>query len=171
MAGAQPTYPDLQPKDERSALVQRLDQYRAIAAAALVDVPWPRASTRLLPATDLTIAGVVRHLAWAEDRWFGGRLLGLPMPAPWDHPGADDPDQAMRLDPADTVDGIVRLYGSACERSRAAIAQCVSLDHVAAVASFGRGPVNLRWILIHMIDETARHVGHLDLLRDALTAS
>ena len=43
MADAQPVYPDLQPKDERSALVQRLDQYRAIAAAALVDVPWPAA--------------------------------------------------------------------------------------------------------------------------------
>lgn len=171
MAGAQPLYPDLQPKHERSALVQRLDQYRAIAAAALVDVPWPEASTRLLPATDLTIAGVVRHLAWAEDRWFQGRLLGSRMPAPWDHPGADDPDHAMRLIPDDTVEGIVGLYVSACERSRAAIAQCDSLDHVAAVPSFGRGPVNLRWILVHMIDETARHVGHLDLFRDALTAS
>jgi hypothetical protein len=171
MAGAQPVYPDLQPQDERSALVQRLDQYRAIASGALVDVPWSRASTRLLPATDLTIAGVVRHLAWAEDRWFQGRLLGSRMPAPWDHPAADDPDHAMRLAARDTVDGIVGLYASAGERSRAAIAQCDSLDHVAAVPSFGRGPVNLRWILVHMIEETARHVGHLDLLRDALTDS
>lgn len=168
MAGAVTPYPDLQPKDERSALIQRLDQYRAIAAAAMVDVPWPRAVTPLLPATDLTIAGVVRHLAWAEDRWFQGRLLGLPMPAPWDRPATDDPDHAMRLIPGESVDGIVGLYVSACERSRAAIAQCDSLDRVAAVPSFGRGPVNLRWILVHMIDETARHVGHLDLLRDAL---
>jgi len=43
-----------------------------------------------------------------------------------------------------------------------------SLDAVAAVPSFGKGPVNLRWILVHMIDETARHAGHLDLLRDAI---
>lgn len=171
MAGAQPMYPDLRPEDERSALVQRLDQYRAIAASALVDVAWAQASTRLLPTTDLTIAGVVRHLAWAEDRWFQGRLLGSQMPAPWDGPGADDPDQAMRLVSGDTVHGIIELYLSACERSRAAIAQCDSLDQAAAVQSFGRGPVNLRWILVHMIDETARHVGHLDLLRDALTAS
>jgi hypothetical protein len=165
-----PVYPDLQPEDERSALVQRLDQYRAIAAAALVEVRWPQASARLLPATDLTIAGVVRHLAWAEDRWFQGRLLGSRMPPPWDRPGADDPDHAMRLTAGDTVDGIVGLYVSACERSRDAVAQCDSLEHVAAVPSFGRGPVNLRWILVHMIDETARHVGHLDLLRDALAA-
>ena len=161
--------PDLQPEDERTALVQRLDQYRAIAVAALVDVAWDPASTRLLPATDMTIAGIVKHLAWAEDRWFQGRLVGLEMPPPWDRPGADDPDQSMRLAPGDTVNGIVELYEAACERSRDAAARCKSLDHLAAVPSFGIGPVNLRWILVHMIDETARHAGHLDVLRDALT--
>lgn len=160
--------PDLQPEDEHSALGQRLDQYRATVAAALVDVPWEQASARLLPATDMTIAGIVKHLAWVEDRWFQGRLLGSPMPSPWDAPGADDPDHSMRLVPGDTTHGIVRLYASACERSRAAVDRCDSLDHVAAVPSFGIGPVNLRWILVHMIDETARHAGHLDLLRDCL---
>jgi hypothetical protein len=166
-----PADPDLQPEDERTAIVQRLDQYRAIAAAALVDVPWERASARLLSATDMTIAGIVRHLAWAEDRWFQGRLLGSRMPAPWDAPGADDADHSMRLVPGDTSARIVQLYASACERSRAAVDRCDSLSHVAAVPSFGIGPVNLRWILVHMIDETARHAGHLDLLRDRLTHS
>ncbi len=150
--------------------MQRLDEQRAIAAAALVDVTWAHASARLLPASDLTIAGIVRHLAWAEDRWFGGRLLGLEMPEPWDQPDRDDPDHAMRLVPGDTVGAIVDLYASACDRSRAAVAQSDSLDRIAAVPSFGRGPVNLRWILVHMIDETAHHNGHLDLLRDALAA-
>lgn len=168
MTGTDQLHPDLQPGDERTALVQRLDQYRAIAAAALVDLGWEDASTRLLPATDLTIAGIVRHLAWAEDRWFQGRLLGVPMPTPWDAPGADDPDQAMRLASDDTVAGTVQLYSAACSRSRSALARCDSLDHLAAVASFGIGPVNLRWILVHMIEETARHAGHLDLLRDSL---
>ena len=161
--------PDLQPNDELTAVVQRLDQYRAISMAALIDLSWDQASTRLLPATDLTIAGIVKHLAWAEDRWFQGRLLGTPMPAPWDEPGSDDPDASMRLAPADTVDSIAELYSSACERSRAAVSRCDSLDQVAAVPSFGVGPVNLRWILVHMIEETARHAGHLDLLRDCVT--
>jgi hypothetical protein len=74
----------------------------------------------------------------------------------------------MRLAPGDTVDSIVELYSSACRRSRAVLADCDSLSDVAAVSSFGIGPVNLRWILVHMIDETARHAGHLDLLRDCL---
>jgi hypothetical protein len=160
--------PDLVPEDERTALEQRLDQYRSIARDALVDVPWDRASGRLLPATDMTIAGIVKHLAWAEDRWFQGRLLGSVMPPPWDTPGADDPDRSMRLTADDTLSGIVELYEAACERSRAATAACATLDHLAAVPSFGAGPVNLRWILVHMVDETARHAGHLDLLRDTL---
>ena len=163
-----PIHTDLQPPDEATALLQRLDLYRAIAAAALADVPWQQASARLLPATDMTIAGIVKHLAWAEDRWFQGRLLGSEMPAPWDSPGADDPDHSIRLAPGDTVDGILLLYASACERSREAVARCDTLGHPAAVPSFGIGPVNLRWILVHMIDETARHAGHLDLLRDAI---
>ncbi len=160
--------PDLQPEGERAALVQRLDQYRAISIAVLSDLEWEPASTRLLPATDLTIAGIVKHLAWAEDRWFQGRLLGTRMPAPWDHPSADDPDASMRLAPGDTIDGIAELYSSACQRSRVAVSRCDSLDQVAAVPSFGIGPVNLRWILVHMIDETARHAGHLDVLLDAV---
>jgi hypothetical protein len=165
-----PADPDIQPGDERTALVQRLDQYRAITAAALVDLRWEQASARLLPATDMTIAGIVKHLAWAEDRWFQGRLLGLEMPGPWNAPGADDPDRSMRLAAGDTVDGTIQLHFSACERSRAAVDRCESLSQLAAVPSFGIGPVNLRWILVHMIDETARHAGHLDLLRDCLTS-
>ncbi len=166
----EPPHPDLRPEDERTALVQRLDQYRAIAASALREVPWEQASQHLLPATDMTIAGIVRHLAWAEDRWFQGRLLGRPMPEPWDAPGADDPDRSMRLAPGDDSAGIVELYAAACERSRRAVDSCGSLGQAAVVPSFGRGPVNLRWLLIHMIEETARHAGHLDLLRDRLTS-
>lgn len=169
MTVAQPGAPDLQPEDERTALVQRLDWYRAIVAGVLDDVSWGAATRRLLPGTDMTVAGIVKHLAWAEDRWFQGRLLGAGMPAPWNVPGADDPDSSMRVAPADTRDGIAELYRSACERSRVAVAHCDSLSRPAAVASFGRGPVNVRWILVHMIDETARHAGHLDLLSDAVT--
>lgn len=167
----EPRHPELQPADERTALAQRLDQYRAILSASLADLTWEEASTPHLPATDLTIAGTVRHLAWAEDRWFHGRLLGTPMPSPWNTPEADDPDYSMRLTRGDTVEGIVELYSAACARSRLALDECGSLDAVAAVPSFGKGPVNARWIMVHMIDETARHAGHVDLLRDAVRAS
>jgi len=116
----------------------------------------------------MTIAGIVKHLAWAEDRWFQGRLRGVEMPAPWDTPNADDPDHSMRLASGDTTERILEIYTSACQRSRDAVERCESLEQVAAVESFGVAPVNLRWILVHLIDETARHAGHLDLFHDCL---
>lgn len=164
-------HPDLQPPDELTALTQFLDHHRAIVTELLADLTWEQASARPLADTDLTVAGIVKHLAWAEDRWFQGRLLGVPMPEPWLSTGVDDPDASMRLDDGDNVEGIVNLYGQACERSRAATAACSSLDQAAVVPSYGRGPVNLRWILVHMVDETARHAGHIDILRDAILAS
>jgi hypothetical protein len=139
MMSAEPKHPDLQPADERTALAQRLDHYRAILSASLADLTWEEASKPHLPATDLTIAGIVRHLAWAEDRWFQGRLLGASMPSPWSTPEADDPDHSMRLTRGDTVERIVQLYSAACARSRTALQRCKTLDTVAAIPSFGKG--------------------------------
>ena len=62
------------------------------------------------------------------------------------------------------------LYFDACQRSRDAVARYDSLDAIAAVISFGQAPVTLRWLLVHMVQETAWHLGHLDLLRDGLGA-
>jgi Protein of unknown function (DUF664) len=162
-------HPDLRPPDERTALEQFLDHYRHIVTSKLADLDPAQASARVLEATDLTVGGIVKHLAWAEDRWFQGRLLGLDLPEPWaSAPLAEDPDWPFHSSRNDSVDEVLSLYASACTRSRAVAGRFDSLDAVAAVPSFGKGPVNLRWILVHMIDETARHAGHLDLLRDAI---
>jgi uncharacterized damage-inducible protein DinB len=68
----------------------------------------------------------------------------------------------------DELDTIAELYRNACRRSQDATSACATLDTLAASPSFGNKPVNLRWLLAHMIDETARHSGHIDLIRDAL---
>jgi uncharacterized damage-inducible protein DinB len=167
-----PQHPDLQPADERTALEQFLDQQRAIVAENLADLDQAAAASRPLPATDLTVIGIVKHLAWTEDRWFQERLLGTASPQEWS--GArfdDDRDWDFHSAVDDSVDEVLALYAAACERSRAAAAQFDALDVVAAVPSFGKGPVTLRWILVHMIEETARHAGHLDLLRDEIHAN
>lgn len=83
----------------------------------------------------------------------------------------DDPDWVFHSAKDQSVPELVTLYSPACEESRASAQQFDSLDATAAVPSFGKGPVSLRWVLVHMIDETARHAGHLDLLRDALDAA
>ena len=116
-----------------------------------------------------SIGRVVKHLAFAEDRWFQHKLLGLDLPEPW---RSVDPavahDWSFRSADDDGKDAIVELYVSACARSRAATAASPSMETLAHLPSFGKMPVNLRWLLAHMIDETARHSGHIDLLRDAL---
>lgn len=76
----------------------------------------------------------------------------------WDfHSAVDD-------DPAD----LLALYEAACERSQAAVAAVGDLDALAANPSRRHGNVCLRWIMLHMIEETARHNGHADLLREAV---
>ena len=163
-----PRRPDLQPIDERTGLVQRLDQYRYVVVAAISDLDERQASHRPLPATDLTVGGIVKHLAWTEDHWFQAKFLGVSLPEPWaSAPLAADPDWPFRSAMRDSVPGLMGLYTAACVRSRA-VAASIALNAPAAAVSFGIGPVSLRWILIHMIDETARHAGHLDVLRDAL---
>jgi hypothetical protein len=78
VAGAETEHADLQPEDERTALVQRLDQCRAIARAALMDLRWEEVSTRLLPATDQTMRASSSTLAQGSENVSegGDRFLG-----------------------------------------------------------------------------------------------
>src|SRR5262249_24092387 len=96
-------------------------------------------------------------------------FLGMPLPEPWDKVDWDaDPDCEFRT--ALTLDGddIRQRYRDACERSRAAIAKAASLDQPSKVPLKNGKPFTLRWVLLHLIEETARHAGHADLLREAI---
>jgi uncharacterized damage-inducible protein DinB len=150
--------------DERTTLTAFLDFYRADVLSRLDRVTPAQASARLLAGTDMTIGGIVKHLAQMEDLWFTHKLLGLPYPAPW--PGGEE-TWAWSSAADDSLETLRGLYASACERSRAAVAARGSLDDRAALISFGRDRANLRRVLVHMIGETAQHAGHLDLLMDA----
>jgi hypothetical protein len=82
---------------------------------------------------------------------------------PWD----DDPDWEFRTALDDEPDELLALYADACERSRAAVAQVGDLDAQSVGASRQTGETfSMRWILLHMLEETARHNGHADLLRE-----
>lgn len=162
-------FAELQPASERVGLTERLDEERRAIVAQAADLSHDELHTRPLTATDLTIARLVKHLAFTEDRWFQHKLLGRELPEPWrsiDSSAAHD--WSFSSADADRAEDLVALYVAACERSRSATAACPSMDTLAVHPSFGKKPVNLRWLLAHMIDETARHSGHADLIRDAL---
>ena len=70
--------------------------------------------------------------------------------------------------PTDSVDSVVAEYRDVCEQSRAIAAAAPSLDELSLVVDDVWGNVSLRWIFVHMIEETARHAGHLDLMREQI---
>lgn len=159
-------YPDLD-ADERTTLTQFLDHYRRRVIERFSALSDAEARATSLPATKLTPGGVVKHLAHMEDHWFTARIGSRKLPEPWASAPFDArPDWDFESAVDDTAEQITSLYQEACERSRGVVASVSRLDAKASDPSFGRGPVTLRWALVHMLEETACHVGHLELLTD-----
>jgi len=123
-----------------------------------------------LPTSSLTLAGLLNHLALVEDTWFRVRFLGLPDHELWAGNDWDaDPDWDFRTATELPADEVRRRYEEACVRSREVVEQAASLDQLSVATSRRTGrPWDLRWVLLHMIEETARHAGHADLLREAI---
>lgn len=126
------------------------------------------------PPSSMSLGGMVKHLAYVEDWWFGVVLDGSEPVEPWaSAPWADDPDwdwhSAVDDDPAD----VLSLWESAVARSDALLTTTDDGLDTVAVRRDGRTgePISLRWIVVHMIEEYYRHDGHADLLREAIDGS
>ena len=123
-----------------------------------------------IPPSSLTLAGLLNHLALVEDSWFPVRFAGRPEDDLW--AGVDwdaDPDHEFRTAIGVAPDVLRARYADACARSREVVAVTASLDELSVGTSTRTGNRwNLRWVLLHMIEETARHAGHADLLREAI---
>ncbi len=152
--------------DEHTMLTGFLDYHRATLLWKAGGLTQQQMATPL-PSSDLTIAGLVKHLALVEDSWFterfAGKGEGVWAGIDWDA----DPDWEMHSAVHDAPEQLLSLYAEACERSRQVIAGA-GLDQESVVPDRRGGHFTLRWILLHMIEETARHNGHVDLLREAI---
>ena len=122
-----------------------------------------------LMTASLTLAGLLNHLAKVEDTWFRVRFAGLPE-AEWraDAAGPAEPDWDFDTATSVAPEELRDRYRTACAASREIVAQAPDLDQLSARPRRDGPHVDLRWILIHMIEETARHAGHADLLREAI---
>jgi uncharacterized damage-inducible protein DinB len=121
------------------------------------------------PPSTLTIGGLLNHLALVEDSWFPMRFAGLPENELW--AGIDwdaDPDHEFRTAADVEPDELRRRYEDASARSRDVVAAARDLDQLSVQARGNGARFQLRWVLLHMIEETARHAGHADLLREAI---
>lgn len=125
--------------------------------------------SRSLHPTSMTLGGLLKHLSRVEQWWFAVHLAGTCLAPPFDHiDWAQDPDWEWHSATADTPERLRSLLLEAIERSNAILDSIDSLDVVAATPHSRRGDISARWILIHMIEEYARHAGHADLLREAI---
>ena len=160
--------PDLQ-ADERTTLVQFLDYHRATFLGKIDGLDHEQLNRRL-PPSSLTLASLTKHLALVEDSWFHEDFLGVSLPEPWaSAPLDDDPDWDLHSAADDEPADLVALYIAACDRSRAIVRAADSLDAVSArIGPRETKAYSLRWILLHLIEETARHNGHADFLREAI---
>jgi uncharacterized damage-inducible protein DinB len=164
---AQPDRPfgDVRQAGEREGLEKVLDWYRAGVVAKVRGLPDDLARRHLL-GSGTTVAGLVKHLALVEDSWCTERFAGLAAPEPWASVRwEDDNDWDFHSAEHDALADLVALYEAACARSRAAY-DGHGLDDVAV--NGGDRPFTLRFMLLHLVEETARHLGHLDVLRELL---
>jgi uncharacterized damage-inducible protein DinB len=127
---------------------------------------------RRLPPSSLTLGGLLNHLALVEDWWFRVRFAGLEHVAPWgDVDWSADPDWEFRTAAELTPEQLRERYRETCARSREVVAAAESLDQLSVRTGREGRHWDLRWVLIHLIEETARHAGHTDLLREAIDGS
>ena len=125
------------------------------------------------PPSTLTLGGLLKHVALNEASWFGRVLHGRPMGEPWDSVDWDaDPDWELTSAEDDSPQQLHRLMDEAVEQARRNIDEALAaggLDQLSVTPSRRHGtPFTLRWILLHMIEEYARHNGHADLIRESI---
>lgn len=116
--------------------------------------------TREKTPSGATLLGLVKHMAYVERNWFQIRFMGRPLTVPW---RSGDPGGDFRIEPHETGADIIAFYRAEVAESQRIVAAAPSLE---TLARDSERPHTLRRILVHMIEETARHNGHADVLRE-----
>jgi uncharacterized damage-inducible protein DinB len=158
--------------DERTSLAQYLDLQRATLLWKAEGLGVAALDRRHEPSA-LTLGGLLKHLALVEDNWFSVVLKGRPDVAPWDAiDWDDDPDWEWRTGATDGPEALMSLYEETVDRVRRITDETIAAEGLDALSvktsRRGEGAFSLRWILLHMIEEYARHNGHADLLRESI---
>ena len=125
-----------------------------------------------LHPTDMTLGGMMKHLAVVESGWFEETFAGGSLMAPFDTVDWDaDRDWEWHTAKDDTPEELFALFDESCRRADAVLDEAMAgrgLDSESRKPSREGGAFSLRWILVHMIEEYSRHNGHADLIREAI---
>ncbi|MGW3012583.1 DinB family protein [Streptomyces sp. NPDC001219] len=148
--------------DEKSTLLAFLNYVRDGVTAKTQGLADARGRAPGVPS-GTSVLGLVKHLTAAEVYWFEWAFEGS---------GAAPPDLSMELAEGDGAERLLAAYRAAIERSNEIVERCDDLRRPCARAAGKAGAVrSMRWVLVHMIEETARHAGHADILREQADGS
>jgi len=154
--------------DEREVLRSFIEFQRSTFATKLVGLSDEQLRQRAVSPSSMSMLGLVRHHAEGERGLMQILFLGEQHESWW----VTDATPELDWDGVDEADAEADLarWLDAVDASRAAEARVASLDQVAAGPELypGQGPVNLRWVMVHLVEEYARHNGHADLLRECI---
>ena len=147
--------------EEKESLKVALDRHRDAILWKLEGLSDTDLRKVMLPS-GTSLLGLVKHLAAVEYSWFcetfGRETESLPLVD-------EDPDADLRVEPGETTEDILAFYGRARAAADRVIGE-VGMEET-GTAWFGDA-VSMRWVLIHMVEETARHAGHVDILRELI---
>ena len=152
--------------DEKTTLLRFLHHQRRFLTRKAEGISEEDASKATCPPSDLTILGLVRHLAEVERSWAQRSMAGRDIGSIYRgvaHPEGDK-DGDFHPPPSATVADALDTFWSEVEIADA-IYRAAELD---TIEESSRAFYSLRWILVHLIEEYARHCGHADLIRQAI---
>jgi uncharacterized damage-inducible protein DinB len=148
--------------DERGILLDYLRRYRLTLEMKCADLDADQLARRSVPPSTMSLLGLVRHMADVERNWFRREMNGLDAPPYfWADEDPDGDFDGAVADP-EVVDEAWRTW-----RTEVGFAE-EYVDRTADLGARGRSGVQLRDVLVHMIEEYARHCGHADLLRECI---
>ncbi|WP_026556491.1 DinB family protein [Arthrobacter sp. 35W] len=147
--------------DEKTSLLAALDRHRD-AILWKIDGVDDAGLRRPMTPSGTNLLGLVQHLAAVEYGWFC-ETFGRPTePLPFDE---DDENADLRVPEGTSTADVLAFYARARAAADAVIAE-VGLEETGT--AWGGDAVSMRWVLIHMLEETARHAGHVDILRELI---
>jgi hypothetical protein len=160
--------PNRDSSEPTELLLGYLDYYRSVITRKIDGLAEEDLRTSRLPSGWAPLE-LLKHLVYMEQRWFRWGFAAEPLPAPW---GDQDEDGRWQVDPQETVADLIAALHAAGAQTRAIVGRSALSDVSAMGGRFGADdpdpPPTLAWILIHVLQEYARHAGHLDVARELI---
>jgi hypothetical protein len=152
--------------DERSTLEAFLRWQRETLELKCAGLNPEQLARRAVEPSTLSLLGLIRHLAGVEQGWFRATMAGQDSPPRFYSDADPDGDFEGAVADPETVAEAWRVWRAEVDFAERFVADALSLDITGN--HHRRGPVSLRWVMVHMIEEYARHNGHADLLRERI---